>query len=125
MPWTPSSNLSFTIHRLVFGHHLKRAFPGRLLYTPCCGLSARLCAVGSAHLKSRQRALVPVDLTSLFLPLSPHHLCHRLVFGHGFLTKDGLKMGKSMGNTLDPFELVNTYGPDAVRFFFMREIVFG
>ncbi|MEW5299356.1 MAG: hypothetical protein WDW36_002381 [Sanguina aurantia] len=49
----------------------------------------------------------------------------KLVFGHGFLTKDGLKMGKSMGNTLDPFQLVNTYGADAVRFFFMREIVFG
>jgi methionyl-tRNA synthetase len=47
------------------------------------------------------------------------------VFGHGFLTKDGLKMGKSLGNTLDPQALVSSYGPDAVRFFFMRDIVFG
>jgi methionyl-tRNA synthetase len=47
------------------------------------------------------------------------------VFGHGFLTKDGLKMGKSLGNTLDPQALVSMYGPDAVRFFFMRDIVFG
>ena len=43
----------------------------------------------------------------------------------GFLTKDGLKMGKSLGNTLDPVALVDAYGADAVRWYFMREIVFG
>eukprot|EP00892_Ulva_mutabilis_P003905 jgi/Ulvmu1/1887/UM012_0044.1 len=47
------------------------------------------------------------------------------VYGHGFLTKDGLKMGKSLGNVLDPFELTEEFGADAVRFFFMREVVFG
>ena len=47
------------------------------------------------------------------------------VFGHGFLTKDGLKMGKALGNVLDPAALVATYGADAVRFFFMKEIRFG
>jgi methionyl-tRNA synthetase len=47
------------------------------------------------------------------------------VFAHGFLTKDGLKMGKALGNVLDPVALVGAYGPDAVRFFFMREVAFG
>ncbi|PSC70792.1 methionine-tRNA mitochondrial [Micractinium conductrix] len=47
------------------------------------------------------------------------------VFGHGFLTKDGLKMGKSLGNVLEPTALVGAYGADAVRFYFLREIVFG
>ena len=47
------------------------------------------------------------------------------VFSHGFLTKDGQKMGKSQGNTLDPLALVHRYGPDAVRYYFMREIEFG
>ncbi|CAI5943454.1 unnamed protein product, partial [Closterium sp. NIES-64] len=47
------------------------------------------------------------------------------VFGHGFLTKDGHKMGKSLGNTIDPVELVTTFGADAVRYFFLREIEFG
>jgi methionyl-tRNA synthetase len=47
------------------------------------------------------------------------------VFGHGFLTKDGQKMGKSLGNTLDPVGLVKTYGADAVRYYFLREIEFG
>ncbi|XGB41275.1 MAG: methionine--tRNA ligase [Nodosilinea sp. LVE1205-7] len=47
------------------------------------------------------------------------------VFGHGFLTKDGQKMGKSLGNTLDPVKLVEKYGADAVRYYFLREIEFG
>jgi methionyl-tRNA synthetase len=56
----------------------------------------------------------------------PARLCACLqVFGHGFLTKDGLKMGKALGNTLDPEALVNAYGPDAVRLFFMKEVAFG
>ena len=47
------------------------------------------------------------------------------VFGHGFLTKDGLKMGKALGNVLDPIALVAAYGADAIRFYFMKEIRFG
>jgi len=47
------------------------------------------------------------------------------VFGHGFLTKDGQKMGKSLGNTLDPIALLDRYGADAVRYYFLREIEFG
>ncbi|MGB8698617.1 MAG: methionine--tRNA ligase [Thermosynechococcaceae cyanobacterium] len=61
----------------------------------------------------------PAMLFSAELPL-PH-----VIFGHGFLTKDGQKMGKSLGNTLDPFELVAKYGPDAVRYYFLKEIEFG
>lgn len=37
-----------------------------------------------------------------------------LIYSHGFITKDGLKMGKSLGNVLEPSELVNKYGKDAV-----------
>ncbi|CAN1170826.1 Methionine--tRNA ligase, chloroplastic/mitochondrial [Linum perenne] len=49
----------------------------------------------------------------------------KMVFGHGFLTKDGMKMGKSLGNTLEPNELVQKFGSDAVRYFFLREVEFG
>jgi methionyl-tRNA synthetase len=61
----------------------------------------------------------PAMLMSAGLPLP------RRVFGHGFLTKDGQKMGKSLGNTLDPVRLVEQYGSDAVRFYFLKEIEFG
>lgn len=47
------------------------------------------------------------------------------IFGHGFLTKNGQKMGKSLGNTLDPFDLVQRYGSDAVRYYFLKEIELG
>eukprot|EP00262_Sarcandra_glabra_P020627 TRINITY_DN832_c0_g1_i1.p1 TRINITY_DN832_c0_g1~~TRINITY_DN832_c0_g1_i1.p1 ORF type:complete len:604 (-),score=80.16 TRINITY_DN832_c0_g1_i1:46-1857(-) len=49
----------------------------------------------------------------------------KMVFGHGFLTKDGMKMGKSLGNTLEPKDLVHNYGSDAVRYFFLKEVEFG
>ncbi|KAM6598947.1 hypothetical protein CsatA_018556 [Cannabis sativa] len=49
----------------------------------------------------------------------------KMVFGHGFLTKDGMKMGKSLGNTIEPNELVSKFGSDAVRYFFLREVEFG
>jgi methionyl-tRNA synthetase len=49
----------------------------------------------------------------------------KMVFGHGFLTKDGQKMGKTLGNTIDPFVLVSQYGSDAVRYYFLKEIELG
>lgn len=61
----------------------------------------------------------PAMLMSAQLPLP------KQVFGHGFLTKDGKKMGKSLGNTLDPFSLVEKYGSDAVRYYFLKEIELG
>ncbi|KAK7256815.1 hypothetical protein RIF29_30330 [Crotalaria pallida] len=49
----------------------------------------------------------------------------KIVFCHGFLTKDGKKMGKSLGNTLEPNDLVYKFGTDAVRYFFLGEVEFG
>jgi methionyl-tRNA synthetase len=48
------------------------------------------------------------------------------VFVHGFLLgADGRKMSKSLGNVLDPFEVMNEYGTDALRFYLMRDVAFG
>jgi methionyl-tRNA synthetase len=47
------------------------------------------------------------------------------VFGHGFLTKDGQKMSKSLGNIIDPVGLTDRYGSDAIRYYFLKEIEFG
>ena len=44
------------------------------------------------------------------------------LFVHGFITVNGQKMSKSLGNVIDPFELVEKYGTDAVRYFLLREI---
>jgi methionyl-tRNA synthetase len=47
------------------------------------------------------------------------------VFGHGFVLNKGEKMSKSVGNVLDPFDLVKAYGVDQLRYFFLREVIFG
>ena len=49
----------------------------------------------------------------------------RRVYAHGFLFNRGEKMSKSVGNVVDPFALIETYGRDAVRYFFLREVPFG
>lgn len=41
---------------------------------------------------------------------------------HGYVTVNGEKISKSLGNTVDPFELVEKYGGDTVRYFLLREI---
>ena len=47
------------------------------------------------------------------------------VFAHGFFTIDGTKISKSLGNAIDPLELVKDYGNDALRYYLLREIPFG
>jgi len=44
------------------------------------------------------------------------------LFVHGYLTIEGQKMSKTLGNVIDPFALVNKYGTDAVRYYLLREI---
>ncbi len=61
----------------------------------------------------------PAMLLSAGLPLPER------VFGHGFLTREGQKMGKSLGNVLDPEVLLERCGRDAVRWYLLRDIPFG
>ena len=49
------------------------------------------------------------------------HLPKKL-YVHGFITSDGQKMSKSLGNVVAPSEIINTYGVDAFRYFFLRHI---
>lgn len=47
------------------------------------------------------------------------------VYGHGWLVVDGDKMSKSKGNVIDPVALIDEFGPDAIRYFLLREINLG
>ena len=51
--------------------------------------------------------------------------CRKRVFAHGFLFNRGEKMSKSVGNVVDPYAMVEAYGVDPVRYFFLREVPFG
>jgi methionyl-tRNA synthetase len=61
----------------------------------------------------------PAFLMSAGLPLP------KLVYGHGFLLSRGEKMSKSVGNVVDPIELADRFGVDALRYFLLREVTFG
>lgn len=61
----------------------------------------------------------PAFLMSAKLPVP------KRVMIHGFLHNNGVKMSKSLGNTVSPDDFVNRYGLDQVRYFFLREVPFG
>ncbi|MEA2181155.1 MAG: methionyl-tRNA synthetase, partial [Solirubrobacteraceae bacterium] len=61
----------------------------------------------------------PAMLMAAGLPLPEH------VFVHGFLLIGKDKMGKSAGNAIDPFAVMDEYGADALRYYLMREVSFG
>jgi methionyl-tRNA synthetase len=61
----------------------------------------------------------PAMLMAADLPLP------RRLFAHGWWTKDGQKISKSLGNVIDPVELCEKYGVDSTRFFLMSEVNFG
>jgi methionyl-tRNA synthetase len=65
----------------------------------------------------RFHALIwPIMLLALDIPRPENILVH------GFITSGGQKMSKSLGNVVDPFDLVKKYEADAVRYFLLREI---
>ena len=49
----------------------------------------------------------------------------RSIFAHGWWMSDQSKMSKSLGNVIDPLELIESYGVDPVRFYLMKEMVLG
>ncbi|WP_373546807.1 methionine--tRNA ligase [Chamaesiphon sp.] len=61
----------------------------------------------------------PAMLMSAGLPLPDR------VFAHGYFTKDGKKISKSEGNAIDPIDLVDRYGAEPLRYYFLKEIEFG
>lgn len=61
----------------------------------------------------------PAVLFALGLPAP------KMVFAHGWMTLEGEKMSKSRGNVVDPFEMVDRFGADTLRYFLLREAPFG
>jgi len=98
-------------------------------------LSNYLNALGYAENSKKFKKYWPADLHiigkgilrfhAVYWPallLSASLLLPKEIFIHGYITSNGQKMSKSLGNVVDPFELVKKYGTDAVRYFLLREI---
>lgn len=61
-------------------------------------------------------AIWPAMLMALDLPLP------KLLYVHGYVTVGSQKMSKSLGNAVSPMEIIEKYGADAFRYFFLRHI---
>lgn len=72
-------------------------------------------AAGKDNLR-QQSAMWQAMLMSAGLPNT------KQIFIHGFITSEGRKMSKSLGNVIDPYDLVNQYGIDAVRYYMLKEL---
>jgi methionyl-tRNA synthetase len=96
-------------------------------YDPAQGMDAEMMKSlwpASVHVVGKDilrfhALLWPAILLALDLPLP------KTVVAHGWWTKDGVKMSKSVGNVVDPFRLIADYGSDAFRFFLLSEVPLG
>lgn len=98
-------------------------------------LSNYLNALGYAENSKKFKKYWPADLHVIGKGILRFHAVYwpaillsaklslpKKIFVHGYLTSNSQKMSKSLGNVVDPFELVKKYGTDAVRYFLLREI---
>lgn len=79
---------------------------------------ADIHAVGKEILRFHAM-LWPAMLMSAGLPLPGQ------ILANGFLTINGTKIAKSLGNAIDPLDLVEKYGNDGLRYFLLREVPYG
>lgn len=110
--------------------------PSQVMYVWCDALSNYISGIGYTSEPKKFKKYWPADVHcvgkdimkfhTIFWPamlLSAGLEVPKTIFVHGFINVDGQKMSKSLGNIVDPFELVNKYGVDAVRYYLLREIL--
>ncbi len=112
--------------------------PAHTIYVWIDALINYLTAIGYGTDEERFNTLWPADLHLIGKEILWFHTViwpamliaanlpvPKRVFGHGWWTVEGQKMSKSLGNVVDPIELSEKYGCDAVRYFLLREGTFG
>ena len=105
------------------------------IYVWSDALSNYISALGYGKDEKRFRRFWPADVHCIGKDIQKFHCLiwpgmllslgldlPKIIFVHGFITTGGQKMAKSLGNVIDPFELVKKYGTDAVRYFLLREV---
>ena len=108
----------------------------QVMYVWCDALSNYISAIGYYKETKQFEKYWPADVHCLGKDIMKFHTIFwpamllsaglelpKSIFVHGFINVDGQKMSKSLGNIVDPFELVKKYGADAVRYYLLREIV--
>ncbi|WP_028970666.1 methionine--tRNA ligase [Sphingomonas sp. URHD0057] len=111
---------------------------GHVMYVWVDALTTYMTAVGYPDDQAEYERFWPADLHLIGKDIVRFHAVYwpaflmsaglplpKQVFGHGFLLSRGEKMSKSVGNVIDPMELAERFGVDAVRYFLLREVPFG
>jgi len=113
--------------------------PDHVMYVWIDALTNYLTALGYPNTESADyKALWPANIHMIGKDILRFHAVYwpaflmaadlplpNRVFAHGWWTNEGQKISKSLGNVIDPFELIEEYGLDAVRYFLLREVPFG
>ncbi|MDA8050591.1 MAG: methionine--tRNA ligase [Rhodospirillales bacterium] len=112
--------------------------PDHVMYVWLDALANYITAAGFPDAENPRWAYWPADLHLVGKEIARFHALYwpaflmaaglappKRVFAHGWWTVEGEKMSKSLGNVIDPRDLVSRYGLDPVRYFLLREVPFG
>jgi methionyl-tRNA synthetase len=112
--------------------------PGHVMYVWVDALTNYLTGIGYPDMDGELARYWPANLHLIGKDITRFHTVYwpaflmsagielpKQVFAHGFILNRGEKMSKSTGNVVDPIELANLYGVDALRYFLLREVAFG
>jgi methionyl-tRNA synthetase len=128
----------FSISRSNFDWGIPIPGGGGVIYVWFDALLNYITAIGFGEPQSRFSELWPASVQLIGKEIARFHTiiwpavlwalgeaAPELVFAHGWITVDGQKIGKSLGNSVDPFALASRFGADAMRYFLLREAPFG
>ncbi|HKX89268.1 MAG TPA: methionine--tRNA ligase [Sphingopyxis sp.] len=112
--------------------------PGHVMYVWVDALTTYMSALGFPDTDGEWGKFWPADIHMIGKDIVRFHTVYwpaflmsanlplpKQVFGHGFLLNRGEKMSKSLGNVVDPMELAERFGVDALRYYLLREVSFG
>jgi methionyl-tRNA synthetase len=111
--------------------------PGQVIYVWFDALLNYISAIGYGSDEEKFRKYWPADVHIIGKDIVRFHCIYwpamlmsaglplpKQVFGHGFVYLKGEKISKTRGNIVDPGQMVDEYGADAVRYYLLREIPF-
>ncbi|MFA5348808.1 MAG: class I tRNA ligase family protein [Candidatus Paceibacterota bacterium] len=109
--------------------------PSQIMYVWADALSNYISAIGYSSDVKTFGKFWPADIQCIGKDILRFHAIYwpamllalglsmpKCILVHGFITSNGQKMSKSLGNVVDPFELVSKYGVDPIRYYILREI---
>lgn len=107
----------------------------QVMYVWCDALSNYMTALDYEHEGERFKKYWPADVHLIGKDIMRFHCgvwigmlmaanlpLPKSIWIHGFITSEGQKMSKSLGNVVNPYDLVEEWGKDPVRYYLLREI---